>query len=112
MSSVIVGLVAGVAFGVIDVLLMIPLDLPNKKLAMIGAFANRFVHRFFDRPYKTTASILVGRPAYRSLDKHSRCNYYKGICSNIGGRYNRWSSDRICCWKMVYIKTPIILCKG
>lgn len=36
MSSVIVGLVAGVVYGVVDILLMIPLDLPNKKVAMLG----------------------------------------------------------------------------
>ena len=33
---------AGIAFGVIDVLLMIPLNHPDKKTAMIGAFLSRF----------------------------------------------------------------------
>ncbi len=46
MSSIIVGIVAGLAFGTMDVLLMIPLDMDNKKVAMLGAFANRFAIGF------------------------------------------------------------------
>jgi hypothetical protein len=38
--------VAGLAFGLIDLLLMIPLDLPDKKTAMIGAFLSRFAIGF------------------------------------------------------------------
>jgi hypothetical protein len=40
------GAVAGLAFGLIDLLLMIPLDLPDKKTAMIGAFLSRFAIGF------------------------------------------------------------------
>lgn len=46
MSSVVIGLVAGLIFGCIDILLMIPLDMPNKKVAMLGAFTNRFAIGF------------------------------------------------------------------
>jgi hypothetical protein len=46
MTSVGFALVAGLAFGVIDVLLMIPIDLPDKKTAMIGAFLSRFAIGF------------------------------------------------------------------
>jgi hypothetical protein len=40
------GVVAGLIFGVVDVLLMIPLDLPDKKTAMLGAFLSRFAIGF------------------------------------------------------------------
>lgn len=40
------GVVAGILFGVIDVMLMVPLDLPDKKIAMLGAFLSRFAIGF------------------------------------------------------------------
>ena len=40
------GIVAGLGFGVLDVLLMIPLDLPDKQTAMVGAFLSRFAIGF------------------------------------------------------------------
>jgi hypothetical protein len=46
MPALVFALVAGLAFGVTDVLLMIPLNLPNKKTAMIGAFLSRFAIGF------------------------------------------------------------------
>jgi hypothetical protein len=42
MSSLLLGTLAGVLFGIIAVLLMIPLTFGNKRTAMIGAFVNRF----------------------------------------------------------------------
>ena len=46
MSGLLFGLVAGISFGMLDVVLMIPLDLPDKKTAMIGAFLSRFAIGF------------------------------------------------------------------
>ena len=46
MSRVPFGIVAGLAFAVIDVLLMIPLELPDRKAAMLGAFVSRFAIGF------------------------------------------------------------------
>jgi hypothetical protein len=46
MKRVVFGVVAGLIFGVVDVLLMIPLQLPDKKTAMLGAFLNRFAIGF------------------------------------------------------------------
>ena len=46
MNPVLFGLVAGLAFGVVDVLLMVPLQLPDKKTAMLGAFLSRFAIGF------------------------------------------------------------------
>jgi len=46
MNPLLFGVVAGITFGVLDVLLMIPLELPDRKTAMIGAFLSRFAIGF------------------------------------------------------------------
>ena len=46
MNPVLFGLVAGLLFGAVDVALMIPMDFPDKKTAMLGAFASRFAIGF------------------------------------------------------------------
>jgi len=61
MSPVAFGVTAGIAFGVIDVLLMIPLDHPDKRTAMIGAFLNRFAIGFLIPLVQTPIPLwLVG----------------------------------------------------
>jgi len=40
------GLVAGLTFGIADLLLMIPIPLSDKPIAMLGAFINRFAIGF------------------------------------------------------------------
>lgn len=42
MSSLLLGTLAGVLFGSITVLLMLPLTFDDKRAAMVGAFINRF----------------------------------------------------------------------
>jgi hypothetical protein len=46
MSKIIQGIIAGIAFGCIDVLLMLPMSFPDKKTALIGAFCSRFAIGF------------------------------------------------------------------
>jgi hypothetical protein len=46
MNRIPFGILAGLIFGVIDVALMIPLDLPEKRTAMSGAFLSRFAIGF------------------------------------------------------------------
>jgi len=46
MNPVLFGVLAGLAFGVVDVLLMIPMQHPDKKTAMLGAFLSRFAIGF------------------------------------------------------------------
>jgi hypothetical protein len=46
MNPIVLGLAAGLAFGILDVLLMIPLEVPEKKTAMVGAFLCRFAIGF------------------------------------------------------------------
>lgn len=40
------GVIAGLVFGIIDVLLMVPLPISNKSTAMLGSFINRFAIGF------------------------------------------------------------------
>ena len=42
MSKVMLGLICGVVFGIVDVLIMVPLKFEDKRAAMTGAFVNRF----------------------------------------------------------------------
>ena len=46
MNPVIFGLIAGLAFGAIDVALMLPMAFPDKKTALLAAFASRFAIGF------------------------------------------------------------------
>jgi len=46
MNRISLGVIAGIAFGAIDVLLMLPLEMPDKPIAMLGAFCNRFAIGF------------------------------------------------------------------
>jgi hypothetical protein len=46
MNPFLFGSAAGITFGVLDILLMIPLELPDKRTAMIGAFLSRFAIGF------------------------------------------------------------------
>ena len=46
MSRLKVGLIAGVAFGVIDIIPMLFMDLPNRNVAIAGAFTSRFAIGF------------------------------------------------------------------
>lgn len=41
------GIIAGIIFGIIDILLMLPLEFPDKTAALTGAFINRFAIGFF-----------------------------------------------------------------
>jgi hypothetical protein len=47
MSRVPLGIGLGIVFGVVDVLLMLPLSFPDKRAALLGAFASRFALGFF-----------------------------------------------------------------
>jgi hypothetical protein len=46
MSKVILGLIAGVVFGALDVALMLPMSFPDKKTALLAAFTSRFAIGF------------------------------------------------------------------
>ena len=46
MSPLILGVVGGLAFGIVDVLLMLPMQFPDKRTALTAAFASRFAIGF------------------------------------------------------------------
>ena len=47
MTRVPMGIALGLAIGVVDVLLMLPLSFPDKRAALLGAFLARFALGFF-----------------------------------------------------------------
>jgi hypothetical protein len=47
MTRVTLGLLLGMAIGIVDVLLMLPLSFPDKRAALLGAFCSRFSLGFF-----------------------------------------------------------------
>jgi hypothetical protein len=47
MNRIALGVTLGVAFGVVDVLLMLPLAFADKRAALLGAFCSRFALGFF-----------------------------------------------------------------
>jgi len=46
MSPVVLGVVGGLAFGTVDVLLMLPMPFPDRRTALTAAFASRFAIGF------------------------------------------------------------------
>jgi hypothetical protein len=46
MSRVILGIVCGIAFGLLDAVLMLPMSFPDKRVAITGAFLDRFAIGF------------------------------------------------------------------
>ena len=42
MNPVLFGVIAGILFGAVDMALMMPMDFPDKRTALLGAFASRF----------------------------------------------------------------------
>jgi len=59
------GLLLGLGFGVLDILLMLPLSFPDKRAALLGAFFSRFALGFFTAtvrlPMRAVAvGIVVG----------------------------------------------------
>jgi hypothetical protein len=65
MGRVTFGVILGVAIGVVDVLLMLPLEFPDKRAALLAAFTSRFALGFFATVVKLPLSpiasgVLVG----------------------------------------------------
>jgi len=46
MNPIVFGVIAGLLFGAIDVALMLPMQFPDKKTALLGAFLSRFAIGF------------------------------------------------------------------
>lgn len=46
MNPMLFGAIAGVVFGAVDTALMLPMDFPDKRTALLGAFLSRFAIGF------------------------------------------------------------------
>lgn len=65
MERVTLGVLLGLAFGVADVLLMLPMSFSDKRAALLGAFCARFTLGFFAATVRlpmpvVAAGVLVG----------------------------------------------------
>ena len=65
MERVTLGVLLGLAFGVADVLLMLPMSFSDKRAALLGAFCARFALGFFAATVRlpmpvVAAGVLVG----------------------------------------------------
>ena len=65
MNRVPLGIMLGVLIGAADVLLMLPLEFPDKRTALLGAFCARFALGFFAATVRlpmppVAAGVLVG----------------------------------------------------
>jgi len=65
MNRVPLGILLGVAIGVVDVLLMLPLKFPDRTAALLGAFCARFALGFFAATVRLplppiVAGVVVG----------------------------------------------------
>jgi hypothetical protein len=65
MHRIKLGLILGMAFGIVDDLLMLPLQFPDKRAALLGAFCSRFALGFFAATVQLdinpiTSGLLVG----------------------------------------------------
>jgi hypothetical protein len=63
MSRITLGLICGVAFGLLDAALMLPMSFPDKRVALTAAFLDRFAIGFLicvvDLPLPGWASGLI-----------------------------------------------------
>ncbi len=46
MSRTLLGAICGLAFGAVDIAIMLPMSFPDKRAAILGAFINRFAIGF------------------------------------------------------------------
>lgn len=78
MDKLLAGTIAGLVFGVVDVLLMIPLSINDKSTAMIGSFINRFAIGFLivNTYIPISPFSLVKGITHWVTFKPTRCNYY------------------------------------
>jgi hypothetical protein len=59
MSRVTMGVVLGLVWGILDVLLMLPMSFPDKRAALLGAFTSRFALGFFAATVRLPAPSIV-----------------------------------------------------
>ena len=60
MSAFNFGILAGLAFGAVSVAMMLPLEFPDKRAALLGAFINRFAIGLLIPLVRLPLPLLVG----------------------------------------------------
>ena len=97
MSKVILGLLAGIVFGALDVGLMLPMSFPDKTTALLSAFASRFAIGFVIGCVQLPAwpgwvvGLLVGLPDAIITHKYVPILVLGGIGGLvIGGVIHGW----------------------
>ena len=111
MSKVMLGIICGIVFGVVSVATMIPLKLDDKKMAMAGAFANRFAIGFVigatDLPMTGWLNgLLFG------LLQSARRHHYKVVGPYYGSWGNWRRCNRLSCQRMGAIIRQGVCSKG
>jgi hypothetical protein len=100
MNPVLVGLIAGLLFGAVDVAIMLPMDFPDKKTALIGAFLSRFAIGFLIPLVKMPLPpVLIGALVglLVSLPDAVITKAYIPILASgiIGGALIGWAASRL-----------------
>jgi hypothetical protein len=60
MTRTLMGVVLGLVIGAVDVLLMLPLQFPDKRAALLGAFSSRFALGFFAATVRLSLPPVLG----------------------------------------------------
>src|SRR5438067_13083063 len=95
MSKVILGLIAGVVFGALDVALMLLMSFPDKMTALLGAFTSRFAIGFVIGCVQllswpgSLVGLLFGLP-----HQSSGCHHHPQVCSYSRARRHWWPCHR------------------
>jgi len=105
MDRVILGLICGLVFGGLDVVLMLPMEFPDKRAALLGAFLDRFAIGFvigcvrLDWPgwlVGLTFGLLISLPSAVVTKSYAPILIGGAIGGLvIGFVIARWGTDRI-----------------
>jgi len=95
MSPILIGILAGLACGSIEVGLMLPMEFPDKRTALMTAFTSRFAIGFSGCVCQNANSCLRDWCACRPTRQHPRCNHHQGLHSNTGHRDRRARDHRV-----------------
>jgi fructose-specific phosphotransferase system IIC component len=100
MNPVLVGFIAGLLFGAVDVAIMLPMDFPDKKTALIAAFLSRFAIGFLIPLVKMPLPpVLIGALVglLVSLPDAVITKAYVPIMASgiIGGALIGWATSRL-----------------
>ncbi len=95
MNPILVGLIAGVLFGCVDVALMLPMDFPDKKAALIAAFCSRFAIGFLIPLIRMPIPPCCRRCVGRIADQLTRRHYHQILRPHPGQWHHRRRNHRM-----------------